>query len=54
MNAMRTGRIDLAVAPEHRRVAGFEYEPLHDEHNSLYCGRDSPLFPLPDRDITMR
>jgi DNA-binding transcriptional LysR family regulator len=46
------GRIHLAVAPEHRRVAGLEYEPLYVERNSLYCGRESPLFPLPDRDIT--
>jgi DNA-binding transcriptional LysR family regulator len=46
------GRLHLAIAPEHRRVAGLEYIPLFSERNSLYCGRDHPLFTTPDALVT--
>ena len=46
------GRLQLAIAPEHRRVAGLTYLPLFSERNSLYCGRDHPLFPRPQAEIT--
>lgn len=46
------GRIHLAVAPEHRRVAGLDFTPLYTERNSLYCGKGHPLFPQADENIT--
>lgn len=46
------GRLQIAIAPEHRRVAGLAYTPLFSERNSLYCGRDHPLFARPDGEIT--
>jgi DNA-binding transcriptional LysR family regulator len=46
------GSLQVAIAPEHRRVAGLEYIPLSIEPNHLYCGRDHPLFGVPDEQIT--
>lgn len=46
------GQLHVAIAPEHRRVAGLAYLPLFSERNSLYCGRDHPLFQKPQTEIT--
>jgi DNA-binding transcriptional LysR family regulator len=46
------GSLHVAIAPEHRRVAGLEYVPLFVEPNQLYCGRQHPLFEVPDERIT--
>lgn len=46
------GRIHLAIAPEHRRVAGLDFTPLYRERNSLYCGRGHALFSQADETIT--
>ncbi|MEM1049206.1 MAG: LysR family transcriptional regulator [Pseudomonadota bacterium] len=49
--AVLEGRLHLAVAPEHRRVAGLNFRPLFAERNALFCGHDHPLFRLADADI---
>jgi DNA-binding transcriptional LysR family regulator len=46
------GSLHVAVAPEHRRVAGLDYVPLFVELNRLYCGREHPLFEVPDERVT--
>lgn len=46
------GTLHVAIAPEHRRIAGIDYTPLFIELNSLFCGRDHPLFEVPDERIT--
>jgi DNA-binding transcriptional LysR family regulator len=47
------GRLHVAIAPEHRHVAGLAYVPLFSERNSLYCGRGHPLFDKPQAEITL-
>jgi DNA-binding transcriptional LysR family regulator len=46
------GRIQIAVAPRHRRIAGLEFTPLFDEENLLFCGRGHPFFDRPDGSLT--
>lgn len=46
------GALHLAIAPEHRRVAGLAYIPLFIERNYLYCARAHPLFTRDDATIT--
>jgi LysR family transcriptional regulator, transcriptional activator for bauABCD operon len=45
------GKINVAIAPAHRRVAGLDYHPFLDETNLLYCAKGHPLFPIPDERI---
>lgn len=47
------GKIAAAIAPDHRRIAGLDYQPLFHEVNKLYCGRLHPLFERTDTDISM-
>ncbi len=49
--AVLEGRLHLAVAPEHRRVAGLTFRPLFTERNALFCGHDHPLYAVPDAEI---
>lgn len=42
--AVLEGRLDLAIGPEHQRVAGLCYARLFRERNYFYCGRRHPLF----------
>lgn len=37
-------RVDCAIAPEHRRVAGLDYTELLSERNVLYCGSGHAFF----------
>jgi LysR family transcriptional regulator, transcriptional activator for bauABCD operon len=46
------GALHLAIAPEHRRVAGLAYTPLFVERNYLYCAKAHPLFTRDDATIT--
>ena len=46
------GKLHIAIAPEHRRVAGVAYLPLFVERNSLYCARGHTLFDVPQEAIT--
>ncbi|WP_375228972.1 LysR family transcriptional regulator [Roseobacter sp. S98] len=41
------GSLDVAVVPIHRQSGSLSYEPLYDEHMTLYCGRGHPLFDAP-------
>ena len=47
------GTLHVAIAPEHRRIAGLDYTPIFDEVNLLYCGDRHPLFSVPDDEITI-
>ncbi len=42
------GRFQLGVIPNHRPSSSLDYYPLFDEQMYLYCGRDHPLFELPN------
>jgi LysR family transcriptional regulator, transcriptional activator for bauABCD operon len=46
------GRLHLAVGPFMERVSGLDYSFVYREHHGLYCGRNHPLFELPDEKIT--
>ena len=46
------GRLHVGVAPVMHELGGIAYEPLFDEINYLYCGREHPLFTRPDKEIT--
>lgn len=43
--------LHLAIAPEHRRIAGLDYLPLTPETNLLYCAVGHPLFAREDAGI---
>jgi DNA-binding transcriptional LysR family regulator len=46
------GRLHVGVACVMHKLASLSYEPLFDELNYLYCGREHPLFSVPDSEIT--
>jgi LysR family transcriptional regulator, transcriptional activator for bauABCD operon len=46
------GRLHLAIAPRHQRVAGLRYEKLIVEINYFYCGRMHPLFSQTSRKLS--
>ncbi|MEM7566449.1 MAG: LysR family transcriptional regulator [Pseudomonadota bacterium] len=50
--AVFEGDLHIAVGPEHRRVSGLRFIPLYSERNSLYCGRNHPLFGVASERIT--
>jgi DNA-binding transcriptional LysR family regulator len=52
--AVLEGRLDLAIAPEHQRVAGLRYTRLFRERNYFYCGRQHPLFARADRKLDLK
>jgi DNA-binding transcriptional LysR family regulator len=47
------GRLDLAVGPEHQRVAGLRYVRLFRERNYFYCGRRHPLYARANRRLEL-
>lgn len=51
--AVLEGRLDLAVGPEHQRVAGLRYARLFRERNYFYCGRRHPLYALANRKLEL-
>jgi LysR family transcriptional regulator, transcriptional activator for bauABCD operon len=46
------GRLHVGIACVMHKLASLNYEHLFDELNYLYCGREHPLFNVPDSDIT--
>ena len=46
------GRLHVGIACVMHKLASLSYEFLYDEVNNLYCGREHPLFNVPDADIT--
>lgn len=46
------GRLHVGIAPVMHKVASLCYEHLFDEVNNLYCGREHPLFNIPDSEIS--
>lgn len=51
-SAVIDGRIDVGVAPDHRRSDSLSYTPLFDEEMLLYCGRQHPLFEPRDEPLS--
>ena len=45
------GRLHVGIACVMHKLASLSYEHLFDEVNYLYCGREHPLFNVPDADI---
>jgi DNA-binding transcriptional LysR family regulator len=46
------GRLHIGIAPVMHELASLAYEPLFEELNYLYCGREHPLFDRADSDIS--
>lgn len=46
------GRLHVGIACVMHKLASLNYEHLFDEMNYLYCGREHPLFNVPDSKIT--
>jgi LysR family transcriptional regulator, transcriptional activator for bauABCD operon len=46
------GRLHIGIACVMHKLTSLSYEHLFDEVNYLYCGREHPLFNIPDSDIT--
>jgi DNA-binding transcriptional LysR family regulator len=44
--------LDIAFIPYHRQLVGLNYIHLFSDNNYLYCGRDNPLYDLPEGLIT--
>ncbi|CUK19684.1 CysJI operon transcriptional activator [Ruegeria denitrificans] len=48
-----TGDLHVAIAPFRNQVSELTYTELCQEEHRLYCGRDHPLFDLPDDQIDL-
>ncbi|MFA3918330.1 LysR family transcriptional regulator [Ruegeria hyattellae] len=48
-----TGELHVAIAPFRNQVAELTYTELCQEEHWLYCGRDHPLFDLPNDQIDL-
>lgn len=47
------GRLQLAIGGFHHHVPGLAYEQLFTEEQTLYCGRDHPLFDRAEAEVTI-
>ncbi|WP_170419732.1 LysR family transcriptional regulator [Ruegeria atlantica] len=47
-----SGQLDIGIIALHRPSTSLNYAPLYGENMFLYCGREHPLFKVPDRDLT--
>lgn len=45
-------QLDIAMIPYHRKFEGLNYIHLFTDENYVYCGKDHPLFTLPEEQIT--
>ncbi len=45
------GALDVAVGSFPRVALGLTYTDLYEERHHFYCGRDHPLFSVPDEDV---
>ncbi|MDO6564463.1 LysR family transcriptional regulator [Amphritea sp. 1_MG-2023] len=45
-------QLDIAMIPYHRKFEGLNYIHLFTDENYVYCGKEHPLFNLPEADIT--
>lgn len=45
------GRRDVVIGPFAQQAPGVTYVPIYREAQALYCGRDHPLFTVPDEEI---
>ncbi len=44
--------LDIGFIPYHRQLEGLVYTHLFTEVNYLYCGRDNPLYDIPEEALT--
>lgn len=49
---LQNDELHVAIGPFPNRQPNIRYVPIYAEEHALYCGRDHPLFTLPDADIT--
>lgn len=49
-----TGELHVAIAPFRNQVAELTYTELCQEEHRLYCGRDHPLFDMPNDKIDLK
>jgi LysR family transcriptional regulator, transcriptional activator for bauABCD operon len=49
--AIADGSRDVVIGPMSQKIPGLVYKPIFRELQSLYCGRDHPLFDIPDDKI---
>ncbi|MCB1904882.1 MAG: LysR family transcriptional regulator [Gammaproteobacteria bacterium] len=45
--------LDIAFIPYHRKLEGLDYFHLFTDESYLYCGRDHPLYRLPEEEMTL-
>ena len=50
-SAVTDGVRDLVIGPMSQKVPGLTYVPIYREPHALYCGRQHPLFTLPEARI---
>lgn len=46
-----SGQLDIGIIALHRPSTSLNYAPLYGENMFLYCGREHPLFEIPDREL---
>ncbi|MFT5709043.1 MAG: DNA-binding transcriptional LysR family regulator, partial [Oceanospirillaceae bacterium] len=46
------GQLHIGMVPKVRDCPGLDYLPMYEEHSSLYCGEDHPLFAVPADKLT--
>ncbi|RTE64543.1 LysR family transcriptional regulator [Amphritea opalescens] len=46
------GQLHIGMVPIIRDCPGLDYQPLYEEHASLYCGEHHPLFTIPEEQLT--
>ncbi|AQS40764.1 MAG: Transcriptional regulator, LysR family [Candidatus Tokpelaia hoelldobleri] len=44
--------LDIGIGGFDIRLGGLDYAPLYQEDHALYCGRNDPLFAVPEAEIT--
>ncbi|WP_109310856.1 MULTISPECIES: LysR family transcriptional regulator [Ruegeria] len=46
-----SGQLDIGIIALHRPSTSLNYAPLYGENMFLYCGREHPLFEIPDQEL---
>ncbi|MCG7522668.1 LysR family transcriptional regulator [Ruegeria sp. Ofav3-42] len=46
-----SGQLDIGIIALHRPSTSLHYAPLYGENMFLYCGREHPLFQMPDHEL---
>ena len=49
-----SGQLNLGIIALHRPSTSLRYEPLYGENMFLYCGREHPLFEVPNTELSTK